>query len=40
MAKLGKLGHVAIDLMRIAPNASRNLIDTEQSLRKGRARFA
>ncbi len=41
-AKLGKLGHVAIDSTRIAANASRNRIDTEQAQR-GRAsdeRFA
>ena len=32
-AKLGKLGHVAIDSTRIAANASRNRIDTEQAQR-------
>jgi transposase len=37
-AKLGKLGHVAIDSTRIAANASRNRIDTEQALRDARAR--
>lgn len=36
---LGKLGHVAIDSTRIAANASRNRIDTEQALRKARARI-
>lgn len=38
-AKLGKLGHVAIDSTRIAANASRNRIDTEQALRDARARL-
>jgi transposase len=38
-AKLGKLGHVAIDSTRIAANASRNRIDTEQALRDARARI-
>ena len=33
------LGHVAIDSTRIAANASRNRIDTEQALRKARARI-
>jgi hypothetical protein len=37
-AKMGKLGHVAIDSTRIAANASRNRIDTEQVLRDARAR--
>jgi transposase len=37
-AKLGKLGHVAIDSTPIAANASRNRIDTEQALRDARAR--
>jgi transposase len=37
-AKLGKLGHVAIDSTRIAANASRNRMDTEQVLRDERAR--
>ena len=36
---LGKLGHVAIDSTRIAANASRNRIDTEQALREARARI-
>lgn len=36
---LGRLGHVAIDSTRIAANASRNRIDTEQSLRNARARI-
>jgi transposase len=36
---LGKLGHVAIDSTRIAANASRNRIDTEQGLREARARI-
>jgi transposase len=39
VAKLGKLGHVAIDSTRIAANASRNRIDTEQALRDARARI-
>lgn len=38
-AKLGKLGHVAIDSPRVAANASRNRIDTEQALRDARARI-
>jgi len=37
-AKMGKLGHVAIDSTRIAANASRHRIDTEQALRNARAR--
>ena len=36
---LGKLGHVAIDSTRIAANASRNRLDTEQALREARARI-
>lgn len=36
-AKMGKLGHVAIDSTRIAANASRNRVDTEQALRDARA---
>jgi transposase len=36
---LGRLGHVAIDSTRIAANASRNRIDTEQTLRNARARI-
>jgi|SRR5579864_1619288 len=36
---LGRLGHVAIDSTRIAANASRNRIDTEQALRNARARI-
>jgi transposase len=36
---LGRLGHVAIDSTRIAANASRNRLDTEQSLRQARARI-
>ena len=36
---LGRLGHVAIDSTRIAANASRNRIDTEQALRNERARL-
>ena len=36
---LGHLGHVAIDSTRIAANASRNRIDTEQALRNERARL-
>jgi transposase len=36
---LGRLGHVAIDSTRIAANASRNRIDTEQALRDARARL-
>jgi transposase len=35
---LGRLGHVAIDSTRIAANASRNRLDTEQALRDARAR--
>jgi IS5 family transposase len=35
---LGRLGHVAIDSTRIAANASRNRVDTEQVLRNARAR--
>lgn len=38
-AKMGKLGHVAIDSTRIAANASRNRIDQEQALRDARARI-
>ena len=34
---LGRLGHVAIDSTRIAANASRNRMDTEQALRDERA---
>jgi len=37
-ANMGKLGHVAVDSTRIAANASRNRIDTEQALRDARAR--
>jgi len=37
-SKMGKLGHVAIDSTRIAANASRDRIDTEQKLRDERAR--
>jgi transposase len=36
---LGRLGHVAIDATRIAANASRNRVDTEQTLRDERARL-
>jgi transposase len=36
---LGRLGHVAIDSTRIAANASRNRLDTEQALREKRARI-
>jgi transposase len=35
---LGRLGHVAIDSTRIAANASRDRMDTEQALRDERAR--
>lgn len=38
-AKMGRLGHVAIDSTRLAANASRNRIDTEQALRDARARI-
>jgi transposase len=38
-AKMGKLGHVAMDSTRIAANASRHRIDTEQALRNARARI-
>jgi transposase len=37
--KLGKLGTVAVDSTRIRASASRNRIDTEQSLRNERARL-
>jgi transposase len=36
---LGRLGHVAIDSTRIAANASRDRMDTEQALRNERARL-
>jgi hypothetical protein len=36
-ANMGKLGHVAIDSTRIAANASRDRLDTEQALRDARA---
>ena len=36
---LGRLGHVAIDSTRIAANASRDRVDTEQALRDERARL-
>jgi hypothetical protein len=36
---LGRLGHVAIDSTRIAANASRDRIDSEQALRDERARL-
>ena len=36
---MGRLGHVAIDSTRIAANASRDRIDTEQALRDERARL-
>jgi transposase len=36
---LGRLGHVAIDSTRIAANASRDRMDTEQALRDARARL-
>jgi transposase len=38
-AKMGKLGHVAIDSPRIAANASRNRLDSEPALREARARI-
>jgi transposase len=38
-AGMGKLGHVAVDSTRIAANASRNRVDTEQALRVARARI-
>lgn len=38
-ANMGKLGHVAIDSTRIAANASRNRLDTEQALRDARAQI-
>ena len=38
-AKMGKLGQVAIDWTRIAANASRNRLDTEQALRDARAQI-
>lgn len=36
---LGRLGHVAIDSTRIAANASRDRIDSEQALRNRRAKI-
>ncbi len=36
---LGRLGHVAIDSTRVAANASRNRVDSEQALREVRARI-
>ena len=36
---MGRLGHVAIDSTRIAANASRDRIDTEQALRHARVRI-
>ena len=36
---MGKLGQVAIDWTRIAANASRNRLDTEQALRDARAQI-
>jgi transposase len=36
---MGRLGHVAIDSTRIAANASRDRLDTEQGLRDARARI-
>jgi transposase len=36
---MGRLGHVAIDSTRIAANASRDRLDTEQALRDERARL-
>src|SRR5271168_368412 len=36
---MGRLGHVAIDSTRIAANASRDRLDTEQALRDARARI-
>jgi transposase len=36
---LGRLGHVAVDSTRIAANASRDRLDTEQALRDARARL-
>src|SRR5206468_9361880 len=36
---LGRLGHVAIDSTRVAANASRNRVDSEQALREARARI-
>jgi transposase len=38
-AKLGQLGQVAIDSTRVAANASRNRLDSEQALRNARARI-
>lgn len=38
-AGMGQLGHVAIDSTRIAANASRNRVDSEQALREARARI-
>ena len=39
LGRLGRLGHVAIDSTRIAANASRDRMDTEQALRNERARL-
>jgi transposase/IS5 family transposase len=36
---MGKLGHVAIDSTRIAANAASDAVDTEEKLRKERARI-
>ena len=38
-AGLGRLGHVAIDATRIAANASRNRVESEDALRRERAKL-
>jgi transposase len=38
-AGLGRLGHVAIDSTRVAANASRNRVESEDSLRRERAKL-
>jgi transposase len=38
-AKMGQLGHVAIDSTRIAANASRDRVDSEPGLRNARAKI-
>lgn len=38
-AGLGRLGHVAIDSTRVAANASRNRVESEEALRRERAKL-
>ena len=38
-AGLGRLGHVAIDSTRVAANASRNRVESEDALRRERAKL-